>query len=272
MNNVLFKPSNTDDENAPDYADAGGSYTPVDGDSQTLLLIVDTANAAKSRTATCFVIIKTLPTKRELMILTLPGDTYAAVGGTGNTIYEYYRTEGALSAAKAVESSIGLAVDKYLKVNRDGLETLINIFGGVDYDIPYNLVYEEPGGEDIIIREGRSYLDADSIRKLITFPAYRSGEQYRAATTSQVAAELINKNVSAGFSERIDGYFNTVINSGVETNITAYDYAEKAAAIKYIAESKDKIANVIRPSGDYDENGYFILEPNFVQAVDSLYS
>jgi anionic cell wall polymer biosynthesis LytR-Cps2A-Psr (LCP) family protein len=269
VNNVLFEPSKADIEQTPANVNAADAYVPAESDSQTLLLIVD---VEKKLTSNCFIILKTLPTKRELVILTLPGNTYAVVDGAGNSVYEFYRIEGALTAVKAVKNATGLTVDKYLKVNKDSLETLVDIFGGADYDVPYNLVYEDPFGEDIIIKEGRTFLDAELVRKVVTFPVFRGGEQYRARTTSNIAAELVNKNVSGGFYERIDEYFNRLINSDVETNITAYDYREKAASVKYIAQSKDKIAVVVTPSGEDDENGYYRLEQNFVQALISLYS
>ena len=267
MNNVFLNQNNPP---PVDYAeletDNDIAFTASDG--QTLLLIAD---IDRKMSSSCFIIIKTLPEQRGLMIMTLPSDTYAAVGGAGNTIYEFYRTEGVLAAVKAAENSTGMEIDKYLKVNRQSLSVLTGVFGSVEFDIPYNLTHIDPNGEDIIIREGRVFLDAEMLRQVITFPAYRGGELERARRTSLVIAELIDKNVDSGFHSRIDGYFNTIINSDIDTDISIHDYNEHADALKHIAGNREKIVSVEIVTGKHDENGYFIIDPNFVMALDNLY-
>ncbi|MCL2053260.1 MAG: LCP family protein [Oscillospiraceae bacterium] len=267
--NHLLEPEKQTTPAQPNFAggadEADGSYKPSKSDSQAILLIAETD---KKQTSTSFILLKTLPVERGLVVTALPGDSYANVNGEENSIFEFYRTQGVLAAVKAAESAAGMTIDKYLKVNTESLSLLINVFGGIDFDIPYNLIHEVPGGNDIIIREGQTYLDADTLIKVITFPAYREGEQYRARITTMIAAELINKNVNAGFSGRIDSAFNLIINSDIETNITAYDYAEKADSLKYIAENQGDIAIPLVAMGEYNENGLFVFEPNFVQLLN----
>ena len=79
--------------------------------------------------------------------------------------------------------------------------------------------------------------------------------------------DLINKNVASGFSSNIDDYFTQIINSPIETNFTAYDYKELSNAMKYIAESSDKITTLVNVSGTYNENGFFVLDDSFIKAV-----
>ena len=240
-------------------------YVPTVNDNKTTLFIFD---SEKRMTSTCFMIVRMISSKRQLVMMPIPADTYGKVDGTENSIYEFYRTGGSAKAVKAVESALDIKVDYYLKLNNESFAALVNIFGGVNFSVPYNLIYTDPDtGDEIIIREGDNYLDANGLKKIITFPVYNSGEEYRAKMMGIAFNDLINKNVVSGFSSNIDDYFSQIINSTVETNFTAYDYKELSDAMKYVAESSERIATLVPVSGEYNENGLFVLNEGFIKTV-----
>ena len=244
---------------------SGSEYVPKPEDSRTTLFIYD---SEKRMNGTCFVVVRMIADYRNLAIMPIPSDTYAKVGGTENSIYEFYRTGGTGKAVSAAESALGIKIDYYLKLDNNSFEALIDIFGGVDFDIPYNLIYTDPAtGDETILREGQTYLDSGGLRKVFTFPNYNSGEEYRAKMIGIALTDLVNSNVNSGFSSHIDDYFSVVINSSIETNYTAYDYAEQSDAMKYVAGSSDRIAQLVTVSGTYNENSLYVLDENFVKAV-----
>lgn len=240
-------------------------YVPTVNDNKTTLFIFD---SEKRMTSTCFMIVRMISSKRQIVLMPIPADTYGKADGTENSIYEFYRTGGSAKAVKAVESALDIKVDYYLKLNNESFAALVNIFGGVNFSVPYNLIYTDPDtGDEIIIREGDNYLDANGLKKIITFPVYNSGEEYRAKMMGIAFNDLINKNVVSGFSSNIDDYFSQIINSTVETNFTAYDYKELSDAMKYVAESSERIATLVPVSGEYNENGLFVLNEGFIKTV-----
>ena len=240
-------------------------YVPSANDSKTSLFIFD---SAKRMSGSCFVIVRMIASERKLVIMPIPADTSSSVNGETNSVYDFYRTGGTKSAVKAVENAIGTKIDYYLKLDNNSFGDLVDIFGGVDFDIPYNLIYSDPNtGEEIIFREGRTYLESGSLRKVFTYPLYNSGEEYRAKIIGIAVTDLINGNISSGFSNHIDDYFSQVINSTIETNYTAYDYQEQSKAMKYVAESSERIAQLVTVTGAYDENSLFVLDDNFIRAI-----
>lgn len=243
----------------------GSEYAPTIENNKTTLFIFD---SEKRMSGCCFMVVRMAATERKLMFMPLPADTYANVSGEENSLYEFYRTGGTAAAVKAAEAATGVKMDYYLKLDNDSFTVLADIFGGVDYNVPYNLTYSNPNtGEETVFREGETYLDSNSLRKLITFPEFTSGEEYRAKITGVTVTDLVNKNIQSGFSNHIDDYFSTVINSSVETNFTAYDYEEQAEAMKYIAESPDKAAQLVTVIGAYNESSLFVLDENFVKSL-----
>ena len=138
----------------------------------------------------------------------------------------------------------------------------------MDFHIPYNLEYSNPDtGEETIYREGDLYLDSRDMRKIITYPLYNSGEEYRTKMAGVAVSDLLNRNIASGFSNYVDDYFSTIINSSVETNFTAYDYEEQSGAIKYVVESDANVCQLLTVMGTYNENSLFVLDEDFVKSL-----
>lgn len=240
-------------------------YVPSAANDKTTLIIYD---SEKRMNGCSFMVVRMIASERYMVIMPIPSDTYANADGTENSIYEFYRLGGTADAVKAAEAATGVKMDYYLKLNDESFYTLVDIFGGVDFNIPYNLVYTNPDtGEETIFSEGEMYLDSRLLRKVITYPQYNSGEEYRAKMTGVAVNDLINRNVSQGFSSHIDDYFSIVINSQIETNFTAYDYEEQSKAIKYIADNDENICRLVTVTGAYNENSLFVLDENFLKSL-----
>lgn len=269
--NFLFAPKDNETEEESvglnQLADEN-EYVPSDADKRTLLVILDTE---KRNTASGFMIIKLLPVEKKLMMLTLPSDTAVVINGKEGTLYDYYKNGGSAAAVTAVENCTGLDIDKYIKFSKNSFETLVDIFGGVDYYVPYNLVYSNTEtGEETVIREGKTTLDASTMRKIMTYPNYTSGEEYRAKCSGIIISEMLNATVDEDFSTHINDYFNTIINSDVETNITSYDYEEISKALKYVIVNTDKLADFLPATGDY-KDGKYVLDEMFVKSLSEYF-
>lgn len=244
-------------------------YVPVFEDNKTTLIIFD---SEKRMSGCSFMLARMIAQERYITVMPIPSDTYAKVGSTEDCIYEFYRLGGINDAVEAVEAATGVEVDYYLKFNNDSFGAFVDIFGGVDFHIPYNLEYSNPDtGEETIYREGDTYIDSRDMRKIITYPLYKSGEEYRAKMTGVAVSDLLNRNIGAGFSNYVDDYFSTVINSGVETNFTAYDYEEQSDVIKYVVESDSNVCQLLTVTGSYNENSLFVLDEGFVKSLQERF-
>ncbi|MBQ8786140.1 MAG: LCP family protein [Oscillospiraceae bacterium] len=240
-------------------------YVPVADNNKTTLIIFD---SEKRMSGCSFMLVRMIAEERHITIMPIPADTYAKVGSTEDSIYEFYRLGGTADAVEAVESAANLEIDYYLKLNNESFSAIVDIFGGVDFHVPYNLEYSNPDtGEETIFREGETYLDSRDLCKIITYPLYTSGEEYRAKMAGVAVNDLLNRNVAPGFSNYMDDYFSTVVNSTVETNFTAYDYEEQSEAMKYVAESDENVCQLLTVTGTYNENSLFVLDENFLKSL-----
>ncbi len=252
------------DENAHE------SYVPSILDDKTTLLILD---AEKRQTASCFLIVRFLPSERKAYVMPIQSDAEVDNGGTPSTIYEVFRTSGTSKAVSCIENVTGIKIDRYMKFDKDSFTNAMDVFGGVNYNVPYKLVYEnEAASEVTVIDEGTQFLDATLIRRVLTYPLYKSGETYRSKVLAMLVSDLFNQNLNKGMSDRLDSCFSTIINSGAETNITSYDYNERKKALEYVLDSTDDAVLPVIPFGEYNSDNRYVLKADFVKALPEMLS
>ncbi len=242
-----------------------GEYAPTAADNRTLLIMLETE---KRESASAFLIVRFLPADEQLVLMPIPSNTLAEVNGSIDTVYNYFRNGGSASAKEALKVCTGVEFDKFIRLTKDSFGTMVDIFGGVDFDVPYNLIYSNTStGEETVIREGRNYLDSDLLRKVLTYPNYKSGEEYRAKCLAVTATDMLNSNIGEIFAGHLDDYFNLVMNSDIETDITAYDYEEISEAMKYMCKNSYNPASFVLSTGVTDENGGYTLDDSFVKSI-----
>ncbi|MBP1545289.1 MAG: LCP family protein [Oscillospiraceae bacterium] len=248
-----------------DSAVKSDEYIPELGDGRTVLFIYE---ADKAQTSTSFVLARFAPADNKVVLVPLQTDIACEMDGTANTLYEFYRLGGTADAKRAVEKFTGLSVDKYMKFSRESFTTFSNFMGNVDYEVPYNLIIDNPStGENTVIKEGNQILDANSLRKVMCYDGYTGGEEYRAKVVGNLAFELLNSGCRGMLGSNTELVFNDIINSDVETDITRYDFEEDMPAIQYVLENTSAPAQLVIPSGTYNENGCYQLDDAFVDSL-----
>lgn len=106
----------------------------------------DESDAARTDT----MILLTLdPTSKSIGMLSLPRDLWVPIPGQNitnkiNTAYtlgetSHYPGGGAQLAKDTVSSFIGRPVDYYVRVNFGGFEEIIDLIGGIDINVPYEI-------------------------------------------------------------------------------------------------------------------------------------
>lgn len=244
---------------------AGEDYAPIFGEGRTVLFIYE---EGKSQTSTSFLLARFAPADNKAVIVPLQTDIACELDGTANTLYEFYRLGGTYQAKRAVEKFTGLTVDRYLKFTSSSFTMFADFMGNVDFDIPYNLTFEDPSaGRTIVLKGGNQLLDTNTLRKVMCYPDYKGGEEYRAKVVGNLAAELLNSGCRGILRDGLDTVFTDIINSDIETDITKYDYEEDKPAISYVLDNTSSPAQLVIPSGVYNENGCYQLDEAFVDAL-----
>ena len=85
------------------------------------------------------------PAQRKLVVLSIPRDTRTWVQGVGLTkLNEANYDGGPALAAKATSELLGnTTIDRYIRINVQGVEKLMDALGGVKLYVPQDMHYED---------------------------------------------------------------------------------------------------------------------------------
>lgn len=239
-------------------------YVPSEDENLTVLYIL---KGGEKPTDAVFVLTRFLPAEEKLILLPIPGETFSQINTTKSTVYEFFRTGGALKAVDAVSKALNIPVDKYVQFDKNSFNTLIDIVGGVNYTIPYDLIFDNTEtGESVILREGRQLLDGNKLRWLLTFPEFKEGEDFRTKMTAAVLTDMLNKAQSERIANTLDSSFKTIVNA-VDTNITAYDYQFRKKGILNMIQPGTEPVEFKLTDGEHDDENRLVLSDRFKEDV-----
>ncbi|MBS7223828.1 MAG: LCP family protein [Clostridiaceae bacterium] len=85
--------------------------------------------------------------KHTVNVMNIPRDTMSNVNrsGAGRKINAAYGTKNGIEQTKKqIKQVMGFTPDKYMVVNFNGIAEIVDAIGGVDYDIPFPMMYKDP--------------------------------------------------------------------------------------------------------------------------------
>ena len=101
--------------------------------------------------------------KGVINMVSVPRDArYTWEDGTVTKANEVYASQGAEGACKAVEQVTGCKVTNYINIGFDGLEAIVEQFGGLDMYVPRTITYTfySKDHDAVTLNEGQQILDS----------------------------------------------------------------------------------------------------------------
>jgi LCP family protein required for cell wall assembly len=118
---------------------------------------------------------------KSIRLLSVPRDTYYHLEGYDaydqrklNAVYGHGEEKGgAKGVNKAVADITHLSIPYYVEVNYDAVMEIVDLVGGVEYDVPFDMNYDDPYAKPplhIHLKKGQQVLDGE---KAIQFLRWR---------------------------------------------------------------------------------------------------
>ncbi|MDY3618588.1 LCP family protein [Agathobaculum sp.] len=104
----------------------------------------------EDQTRTDALMVATMNTKKKTInVMNIPRDTMCNNGYSGasrkiNAAYGMKKGGDIERTKKEIERLMGFQPDKYVIVNFDGIAAIVDAIGGVDYEIPFRMQYDDP--------------------------------------------------------------------------------------------------------------------------------
>ena len=191
------------------------------------------------------------PKTQEAAMLSIPRDTFVGrnkkLATASDKINALYQIDPNM-LVKAVNNITGLDIKYYVKVDTAGLRDLVDSVGGIYFDVPIDMDYDDPTQNlHIHLKQGYQLLDGDKAEQAVRFRHNNDGSTYpfeygeqdlgRMKTQRAFITEVINQIAKPENFTKIDDYIR-IANNNVETNFNLWNLKDYAPyAIDYKTEN-----------------------------------
>ena len=124
------------------------------------------------------------PNTQKATLLSIPRDTYTGTNPAKATAYQkinsiYSRNEDPQDVLDAVNDITGLNLQYYVIVKTEGFIKLVDAIGGVTFNVPIDMDYDDPSQDlHIHLKAGEQELDGDKAEQLVRFRHNNNGTSY----------------------------------------------------------------------------------------------
>ncbi len=214
------------------------------------------------------------PSNERIAVMSIPRDTRTNVNGEVTKINEANREGGpALSAQATSELMGGVGIDRYVRINVQGVEKLIDALGGVKVNVPKDMKYQDDSQHLYInLKAGEQRLDGDKAMQFLRFRYDDQGDIGRVQRQQMLMRALVEQALNPTTIARLPKILS-VIQANVDTNLSV---EELVALVGYGAQTdRSNIQMLMLPGEfssyeDYDLS-YWLPDYSKVDALSEQY-
>ena len=132
---------------------------------------------------------------------------------------------------EVVSDLVGYQIDFYVSIDLNGFVEIVDAVGGVDFDVPVEMYYNDPA-QDLTIRympgyqhlDGQSAMEVCRFRKNADGTGYPLGDVQRGETARNMMITVAKKVISLSNLSRIDDFVD-IVEKNIDTNLTKRNLA-----------------------------------------------
>lgn len=229
------------------------------------------------------------PKTQEASMLSIPRDTYVT---NGNYKYSVYNKINSLysggktpeKTVQAVNEITGLDINYYILVDTEALIKLVNLIGGVYFDVPIDMNYDDDGQDlHIHLTKGYQKLTGEQVEQVVRFRHNNDGTSYpteygdedygRMKTQRNIITEIAKQTIKLKNITEIKNILN-IMKEDVKTNVnfnSIMDYVPYAVNADMSTIKTSQLPGVSENRGGY---GWFFYhdEEETKAMVDELFN
>lgn len=159
--------------------------------------------------------------EQDISIMSIPRDTMINESWDLKKINSVYsRTGGSVDAlANRVRKLIGFKPDFYVKVDLSMFVQLVDLVGGVEFDVPQDMKYSDPYQDLYIdLKAGVQTLDGEHAMQLVRFRRYAQGDIKRVEVQQAFMKALIRECLSFNNWGKVKAYIELALEN-VQTDL-----------------------------------------------------
>lgn len=167
---------------------------------------------------------------------------------------------GVKRVREEVSHLLGIPIDYYVKVDIKAFVALVDEVGGVDFDVPVNMDYDDPWQNlSIHYKKGMQHLSGQQALEVVRFRHNNDMTGYsdvgRTQTQQKLLTAVAKKVLSWGSIAKIKPFLD-IFNQYVDTDLDAGDILFFATQALYINMDSGINTKTLTGRGDATHNGY----------------
>ncbi len=243
--------------------DALNAVTKIEGKTINFLLL----GTDESRRRTDTMMIFSLNTEENTLTLTsMPRDTKIQIKNRAQKLNASIPYGSLSLLIQNIKAMTGIPIHHYALVDFEGFRNIIDILGGVEFDVPMRMKYDDPAQDlHIDLQKGVQVLDGDKAEQLVRFRhGYAMGDHKRIEVQREFMIALMQQKLKPEYLTKAVDIFKE-ISEFTETNITVADIMGYLSTIKNL--KTEDIRNVKFPGeAKYIGNiSYFVADIDAVK-------
>jgi len=194
------------------------------------------------------------PAQKKLTILSIPRDTKTYIPGYGIGKVNAANDEGGAALAAQTVSDLlgGVNIDRYIRINVQGVEKLIDALGGVTVYVPKDMKYiDESQHLYIDLKQGEQHLDGAKALDFIRFRYDSYGDIGRVQRQQIIMRAITEKALSPDVILKSPKILS-IIKSHIDTNLSV---EELLALSNFASETKRVNLDMIMLPGEFNGDG-----------------
>lgn len=231
------------------------------------------------------IVVKYSPKTQQASMLSIPRDTFVGSNINSATAFDKINARYSISAQKtidAVNSLTGLNLKYYITVDTAALRELVDAIGGVYFDVPIKMNYDDPYQKLFIhLEPGYQLLNGEQAEGVVRFRHNNNGTSYsddygdndlgRMKTQREFIKAVLSQTMKASNITKINDLIN-IAKERLETNLS-WDVIKKyiPAMVQFNMEDLQSDYLPGEP-GYYNSLSFFIVDKNKTkETVDNLF-
>ncbi|MGB0561256.1 MAG: LCP family protein [Spirulinaceae cyanobacterium] len=204
--------------------------------------------------ADTMLLIRFDPDRFKLSVMSIPRDTRVQVPGYGvMKLNAANHHGGAALTARALSDLLnGIAIDRYVRINVQGVEQMIDALGGVEVYVPKDMKYTDHSQHLYIdLKAGQQRLNGEQAVQFLRFRQDRYGDIGRVQRQQVLMRAVVEQTLRPQTLLKIPKLFQ-VIQESIDTNLSV---EEVAALAGFAANTEREDVQMLMLPGDFNGTG-----------------
>lgn len=196
------------------------------------------------------------PQAKKVSLLSVPRDTRTEIPGHGVTkINAANAFGGPPLAARSVSNLLGgVGIDRYVSINVQGVQALVDALGGVTVYVPKDMKYRDDSQHLYVnLKAGKQHLNGDQTLQLLRFRYDEYGDIGRIQRQQMVMRALMEQALNPATLTRLPKILS-VIQSHIDTNLSV---EEIVALVGFAAQINRSNTQMLMVPGEFSRPGQF---------------